>query len=157
MKRLVRMILVAATAFSANAGAQAQVDVTTQPALEVQRLAPQLVSFAGGELNFQNLALGLSLGLPVTLTTGVSPGVTQVVTFTPTTTMTPLAVAQTLEAVRQKLIALGVSAPTAQQLGTALVGGTLATPAGAVGMTGVVAINGTPRANGPGEPGGPFA
>jgi len=152
MKRIARIILIAAAAFSAAAGAQTQIDLATQPAVEVQRLAPQLVAFAGGEVNFQNLALGLSLGLPVTLTTGVAPGLTQVVTFQPTTTMTPLAIAQTLEAVRQQLIALGIASPNAQQLGTALVGGTLGTPAGTVAMSGVVAINGTLAANLLGQP-----
>ena len=146
MKRLA-CIAVLAAAFAGPAAAQVQIDITTQPAVEVQRLAPQLVTFAGGEVNFTNLANGLALGLPVTLTTGVSPGLTQVVTFTPSGTLTPLGIAQTLEAVRQQLIALGIGAPTAQQLGVALVGGTVATPAGNVPLAGVVPISGPLAAN----------
>jgi hypothetical protein len=143
MRRLARILLVSAAAISAHAGAQTQLELATSaPALEVQRLAPQLVAFAGGDVNFQNLANGLALGLPVTLTSALAPGQTQVVTFTPTATMTPLAIAQSLEAVRQQLIALGVAAPNAAQLGVALVGGTLATAAGNVPLTGVVAVNG---------------
>lgn len=142
MRHLARMLLVAAAALSAHAAAQTALEVTTQPALEVQRLAPQLVAFAGGEVNFTNLANGLALGLPVTLTSAIAPGQTQVVTFTPASTMTPLAIAQSLEAVRQQLIALGVAAPNAGQLAVALVGGTLLTPAGTVPLTGVVGVNG---------------
>jgi hypothetical protein len=141
MKLIARIVLAASAAFSGAAGAQLQFDLTTQPGLEVQRLAPQLVGFAGGDVNFQNLATGLSLGLPVTLTTGVAPGVTQVVTFTPAGTLSPLQIAQTLEAVRQQLISVGVATPTAQQLGVALVGGTVVTPAGNVPVGSVVATN----------------
>jgi hypothetical protein len=129
MKRI--LLLCAALALPIAAGAQTvQLQVGTQPALEVQRLAPQLVAFAGGDLNFANLVNGLALGVPVTLTSLVAPGVTQTVTFTPTGTMTPLQIAQTLEAARQSLIARGVSAPNAQQLAATLIGGTLQTPAG---------------------------
>jgi len=143
MKRLARLLLVTAAALSGQAVAQTQIDLATSaPALEVQRLAPQLVAFAGGDVNFQNLANGLALGLPVTLTSAIAPGQTQVVTSTPTTTMTPLAIAQSLEAVRQQLIALGVAAPNAAQLGVALVGGTLPTAAGTVPLSGIVGING---------------
>ena len=82
MKRIV--LLLAALAAPAVASAQtAQFQVGSQPALEVQRLAPQLVAFAGGDLNFANLVNGLALGLPVTLSSATAPGVTQVVTFTP--------------------------------------------------------------------------
>lgn len=107
-----------------------QLQAATSPALDVQRLAPQLVAFAGGDVNFANLANGLALGLPVTLTTVVSPGVTQIVTFMPTGTMTPLQIAQTLETARQALIARGIATPTAQQLAATLIGGTLQTPLG---------------------------
>ena len=125
--------LLIAAAFVLQATAHAQ-NVTLQagvpPALEVQRLAPQLVLFAGGEVNFANLVNGLAFGVPVTLTSPLSTGLTEVVSFTPAGTMTPLAIAQTLEAARQSLISRGIAIPTAQQLGIALAGGTLATAAG---------------------------
>src|SRR5436190_19043706 len=137
MKRILFFLLAAA----AIASAQAQTvrfQTGTQPALDVQRLAPQLVSFAGGDVNFTNLVNGLALGVPITLTTTVGPGVTQVVTFTPSGTMTPVQIAQVLESARQSLIARGIAAPSAQQLATALVGGALPTALGATQVTGLV-------------------
>ena len=137
MKRIVLFLAVAAI----SAAAQAQtvfVQSGTQPALDVQRLAPQLVAFAGGEVNFQNLVNGLALGVPVTLSTTIAPGQTQVVTFTPRGTMTPVQIAQTLESTRQSLIARGIATPTAQQLATALVGGALPTALGTTQVGGVV-------------------
>jgi len=122
MKRLL-LLLAATLAFQANA----QVGTT----LEVQRLAPQLVAFAGGEVNFANLVNGLALGAPVTLstplTTGSNAGGSQVFTFTPTGTMSSLQIAQLLESARQSLISRGIATPTAQQLGATLAGGTLNT------------------------------
>jgi len=114
----------------AHAQVQSQTQVGVPPALEVQRLAPQLVLFAGGDVNFNNLVNGLAFGVPVTLTTPLQTGLTEVVTFTPAGAMTPLAIAQLLEAARQSLISRGVVAPTAQQITTALAGGTLTTTAG---------------------------
>ena len=117
MKRL--LFLFAATlAFQANA------QVAT---LEVQRLAPQLVAFAGGEVNFANLVNGLALGAPVTLSTPLTTGGSQVFTFTPTGTMSSLQIAQLLESTRQSLISRGIGAPSAQQLGATIAGSTLAT------------------------------
>jgi len=115
------------------------VTTTVSTALEVQRLAPQLVAFAGGQANFDNLVNGLASGSPVSLTTMLPTGGTQVATFTPTGTMTTLQIAQTLENVRQSLITRGVGAPTAQQIATALTGGPLVTPAGTTAVNGVIA------------------
>ena len=137
MKRILFFLLAAAAIASAQAQT-VQFQTGTQPALDVQRLAPQLVSFAGGDVNFTNLVNGLALGVPITLTTTVGPGVTQVVTFTPSGTMTPVQIAQVLEAARQSLIARGIATPSAQQLATALVGGTLPTALGNTPMNGLV-------------------
>jgi len=137
MKRIVAF-LVAALLTAATQAQTVFVQSGTQPALEVQRLAPQLVAFAGSDVNFQNLVNGLALGVPVTLTTMMAPGQTQVVTFTPTGTMTPVQIAQVLENARQSLIARGIATPSAQQLATALVGGTLPTALGATQVTGLV-------------------
>jgi hypothetical protein len=124
MKRL--LLLFAATlAFQANA----QVATT----LEVQRLAPQLVAFAGGDANFANLVNGLALGAPVTLSTG-----TQAFSFTPTGTMSALQIAQVLETARQSLIARGIATPTAQQLVATLAGGTLNTALGGTPVNALV-------------------
>jgi hypothetical protein len=129
MKRM--LLLCAALAAPLAASAQsAPFQFTSQPTIEVQGLAPQLVAFAGGEVNFANLVNGLAFGLPVTLTTPVAPGQTQVVTFTPAGTMSPTQIAQILESARQSLIARGVAAPTAQQIGATLAGGTLTTALG---------------------------
>ena len=137
MKRILFFLLAAAAIASAQAQT-VQFQTGTQPALDVQRLAPQLVPFAGGDVNFTNLVNGLALGVPVTLTTTVAPGVTQVVSFTPTGTMTPVQIAQVLESARQSLIARGIATPTAQQLATALVGGTLPTALGNTPVNGLV-------------------
>ena len=107
------LVLLAALACPALAAAQsAQLQFGSQPALEVQRLAPQLVAFAGGDVNFNNLVNGLAFGLPVTLTTLTAPGVTQVVTFTPSGTMSVTQIAQLLESARQSLIGRGIAPPS---------------------------------------------
>lgn len=131
-------ILAAALALSTHVLAQAletQTFTPTQisPALEVQRLAPQLVVFAGGDANFQSLVNGLATGTPITLADG-----TQVVGFTPGSTMSSLQIAQTLEKLRQQLIARGIATPTAQQLAIALTGGALPTALGTTPVTGAV-------------------
>lgn len=134
MKRA--LLLAAALAFSA--GAQAQLggaQDNAAPVLDVQRLAPQLVAFAGGDVNFANLVNGLALGVPVTLTTTIAPGVTQVATFTPAGTMNATQIAQVLETARQTLISRGIVTPTAEQLRTALVGGNINTGAGTAVVT----------------------
>ena len=114
--------------------------------LEVQRLAPQLIAFAGSDANFQNLVNGLASGTQVTLTTAGATG-TQTVTFTPTGAMTAQQIAQTLENVRQSLISRGIATPSAQQLATAITGGPLLTPAGPVvqvnGVVGTTAATNT--------------
>ena len=108
--------------------ANAQVQTTpVPPALEVQRLAPQLIAFAGSDVNFTNLVNGLALGVPVTLTTPLATGGLQVFSFTPTGALTAVQIAQLLESARQSLIGRGIATPTAQQLGTTLTGGTLVT------------------------------
>jgi hypothetical protein len=136
-------VLAAAFALSSPVLAQAlqTQDMQTQvaPALEVQRLAPQLVAFAGGDANFQNLVNGLAAGTPVTLVTG-----TQVVTFTPSGAMTALDIAQTLEKLRQQLIGRGIATPTAQQLAIALTGGVLPTAVGTTPVNGVIAAPQSP-------------
>ncbi len=142
MKRI--LLLVAALALPA---AHAQVQTTAvSPVGEVKGLAPQLVVFAGSDVNFTNLVNGLALGVPVTLTTPLATGGMQVFTFTPSGTMTSLQIAQVLETARQSLIARGIAAPTAQQLGAALTGGALATAAGTTTVNGLVNTATTPTA-----------
>src|SRR5581483_5310383 len=133
------IVLFTALALPAAAGAQTtQFQLGAQPALEVQRLAPQLVAFAGGDVNFNNLVNGLALGLPVTLASATAPGVTQVVTFTPSGTMSVTQIAQLLETASQSLIARGIATPTPDQLGAVLTGGTLSTALGATPVNGLV-------------------
>ena len=93
---------------------------TTVPAsaITVQRIAPQLVAFAGSQANFQNLVTGLAQGTPVQLVSVLPDGSAQVVSFTPTGQLTTEQIAQSLEAARQRLIGLGIAAPTAEQLAT---------------------------------------
>jgi len=106
--------------------------------LAVLRLAPQLLAFAGSNANFQSLVNGLALGQLVSLVTFTTDGLTQTVTFTPTGAMSTTDIARTLEAARQGLIARGIGAPTAVQIGVALVGGTLPTALGGVPVAGLL-------------------
>src|SRR5258708_11141415 len=136
-------ITAAALAMSAGAYAQTVQVQASSPVLDVQRLAPQLLAFAGGDVNFANLVNGLALGLPITLTTPVGPGVMQIVNFTPRGTIAALQIAQTLETARQALISRGISTPCAQQVGATLIGGLLPTALGTGQVTGLVGANGT--------------
>lgn len=140
MMRRLRLSFLAAALAAGGAHAQLlQTQIGVSPALQVQSLAPQLVSFAGGDVNFQNLVNGLALGLPVTLTTPLAAGLTQVVSFTPVGTMTAAQIAQTLESARQVAIANGIATPTAQQLGAILGGGALPTASGTTTVNGLIA------------------
>ena len=139
MKALLFSLALSASAFGQTVNVQMLPSATPLSfPLEVQRLAPQLVAFAGGDANFQNLVNGLASGTPVTLTTVSPTGSTQVVNFTPTGTMTVPQIAQTLENVRQSLIARGIATPNAQQLATALAGGPLLTPSGPTQVGGAI-------------------
>ena len=135
------MRFVAAALLLAPALAAAQTTTTiigVPPSLQVQRLGPQLVTFVGGQTNFDNLVNGLSLGTAVTLITALPNGQQQLVTFTPQGTLTPIQIAQTLETARQSLISRGVAAPTAQQVAITLTGGALPTQTGNVQVTGLL-------------------
>jgi hypothetical protein len=123
-----RLVLVAALAIACH-GALAQTP-TVPPSVTVQRLAPQLVAFAGSEANFQALVAGLTGGTQVQLFSVLPSGFTQSVTFTPTAALSPAQAAQVLEAARQQLIGLGIGAPTSEQLAFALMGGTVPTALG---------------------------
>lgn len=129
-----RLVLVAAFAIACH-GALAQTSAVP-PSLTVQRLAPQLVAFAGSEANFQALVAGLTAGTQVQLFSVLPSGFTQNVTFTPTAALSPAQAAQVLEAARQQLIGLGIGAPTAEQLAFALMGGTVPTALGGTQVAG---------------------
>jgi hypothetical protein len=140
-----RVLLIIAGVLGIQAGALAQQPQTleiaqSEASLAVQRLAPQLVAFAGSQANFLSLTNGLSQGMVVTLVTLTPDGFTQTATFAPVGTLPPIDVARTLETARQQLISRGIAAPTAAQLGTTLAGGALPTVLGAVQVTGLVAV-----------------
>ena len=127
-------MLVAALAIACH-GASAQTQ-TVPPSLAVQRLAPQLVAFAGSEANFQSLVNGLAAGTQVRLFTVLPTGFTQNVSFTPTGALAPSQIAQILEAARQQLIGLGICNPTAEQIGFTLMGGVVPTALGGTQVAG---------------------
>jgi hypothetical protein len=143
-----RLVVAAALAVACH-GAAAQAPFTSastpasavSPVLSVQQLAPQLVTFAGSQPNFESLVNGLARGTPVQLVSVLPTGLTQTVTFTPAGTMSSTQIAQVLEATRQQLIGLGISSPTAQQLGAALVGGTVPTALGGSPVAGALSPN----------------
>ena len=137
MKTALRSLVAAALLAPALAPAQTTTTILlgVPPSLQVTRLAPQLISFAGSQANFDSLVNGLALGAPVTLSTTLPNGQVQLVSFTPQGTMTTQQIAQTLETARQNLISRGVAAPTAQQVATTLTGGVLPTQTGNVQVT----------------------
>jgi hypothetical protein len=137
-----RFSLVAALAIACH-GAAAQT-IVVPPAITVQRIAPQLVTFAGSAANFQNLVTGLSQGTQVQLFSALPDGFTQVVTFTPTAALAPEQIAQALEAARQRLIGLGIANPTAEQIANTLLGGVVPTPLGGSRIAGVLAPQNPP-------------
>lgn len=135
MPSSVRFLAAAVLALAAQ-GAVAQTVVP--PTVTVQQLAPQLVTFAGSQLNFQSLVNGLATGGPVQLVTVLPNGFSQIVTFTPTAAMAPADIARVLETARQQLISLGIAAPTAEQIGFTLMGGIVPTALGGSQVTGVL-------------------
>jgi hypothetical protein len=132
-----RFALAAALAMACH-GALAQTQTAVPPTLTVQRLAPQLVAFAGSQSNFQSLVTGLAQGTPVQLVSLLPDGFTQVVTFTPAGAMSPTDIARVLESARQQLIGLGIANPTAEQIGFTLMGGTVPTALGGTQVAGVL-------------------
>jgi len=126
--------------------AQTETATTVPAPLAVQRIAPQLVAFAGSEANFQNLVNGLANGSAVQLSTTLSNGFSQTVTFTPTALGSPTQIAQILEAARQQLIGLGIGAPTAEQIGFTLMGGLVPTPLGGTQVGGLANAQATTSA-----------
>lgn len=122
----------------------AQAPVVPLP-LQVERLAPQLVAFAGSQANFESLVNGLAAGVPVTLSTVGADNLTQTVTFTPPggAVSTPVEIARVLEAARQQLISAGVASPNAQQIATVLAGTAVPATVGTTPPPGAAAAGGT--------------
>jgi hypothetical protein len=135
MPSFTRLAVAAALAVAFHA---ALAQTAVPPTLTVQRLAPQLVAFAGSQNNFQSLVTGLAQGTPVQLVTVLPDGFTQVVTFTPAAALSPTQIAQLLETARQQLIGLGIGNPTAEQIGIALMGGIVPTALGGSQVAGVL-------------------
>jgi hypothetical protein len=135
MPSFTRLAVAAALAVAFHA---ALAQTAVPPTLTVQRLAPQLVAFAGSQNNFQSLVTGLAQGTPVQLVTVLPDGFTQVVTFTPAAALPPVEIAQLLETARQQLIGLGIGNPTAEQIGIALMGGIVPTALGGSQVAGVL-------------------
>jgi hypothetical protein len=132
-------LIAAALAWHVGAFAQALPAVGVPIAVQVERLAPQLVLFAGSQENFQSLVNGLATGSLVTLVTVGADGTQQIVTFTPNAgPMSATDIARTLESARQQLISNGIASPSAQQLGAVLLGGLLPTPLGGTNVTGLL-------------------
>ena len=143
-----RRILVVALAIACHGAlAQTETSTTVPTPLTVQRLAPQLVAFAGSDANFQSLVNGLATGSQVQLVSVLPNGFSQLVTFTPAAASSPQQIAQTLESARQQLIGLGIGTPTAEQIGFMLMGGLVPTALGGTQVSGLV--NGNGAANPP--------
>jgi hypothetical protein len=104
---------------------------------QLQGTSPQFSTFAGSDANLQSLVNGLGAGQAVTLVTQNADGTLQIVTFIPPSGLGS-GVSRVLEQARSNLIARGIAQPTGQQIAVALMGGTLATSAGAVQIPGVL-------------------
>lgn len=126
-----RALAVLLTVISFHAAAQT-------PGQQIVATSPQLVVFAGSDANLQALANGLGLGQAVTLVTQAPNGLLQIVTFTPPNALSAADTARALEQARTALIARGITQPSAQQIGAALMGGTIVTSSGQVAVTGVL-------------------
>jgi hypothetical protein len=134
-----RSVVVVALATACQfAVAQTESTASVPAPLAVQRLAPQLVTFAGSDANFQNLVSGLAAGTQVQLVTTLTNGLTQTVTFTPAATSSPTTIAQILETARQQLIGQGIGTPTAEQIAFTLMGGVVPNPFGGTQVSGLV-------------------
>ena len=157
MTRLVQSLVTAVLLAPALAPAQVTTTTTTQvgvpPSLQVSRIAPQLIAFAGGQTNFDTLVNGLASGTPITLTTVLPTGQVQTVNFTPQGTMSVIQIAQTLESARQSLIQRGVATPTGQQVAISLTGGVLTTPGGSVQVASLLPAANQPMVPAPGATG----
>ena len=101
MPSTLRAAFVAALAIACSCAA-AQTPVP--PEVTVQRIAPQLVAFAGSQSNFQNLVSGLAQGTQVQLVSVLPDGSAQIVTFVPSAALPPETIAPTLESVRQRFL-----------------------------------------------------
>jgi len=126
-----RALVLLLTIISFHAAAQT-------PAQQIIATSPQLVVFAGSDANLQSLANGLGLGQPVTLVTQSTDGLLQIATFTPPAALNASDTARALEQARTTLIARGIAQPSAQQIGAALMGGTILTSTGQVAVPGVL-------------------
>ena len=145
MPSTLRAAFVAALAIAYSCAA-AQTPVP--PEVTVQRIAPQLVTFAGSPSNFENLVAGLAGGSRVQLMSFLADGSAQVASFTPAAVPVDQ-IAPALEAARQRLISLGIAAPTAEQLALSITGGTVPTALGGAKIAGIVPSAGVNTQNPP--------
>jgi hypothetical protein len=133
MKKI--LFVLAATgvaAFAAVASAQ-----STQ-AVPTARLVETYTPLAGSEQNAESLVEGLRTGSRVTLATKTSTGTTTTSFTPPTKTMGNGNVNIALSLAEASLKDQGITDPTASQLQTALMGGTIETRSGEVKLDGVL-------------------
>jgi hypothetical protein len=145
MPSTLRAALVAALATGCHC---AFAQTAVPPAVTVQQIAPQLVTFAGSLSNFENLVAGLAEGSRVQLMSFLADGSAQVASFTPAAVPVEQ-IAPALEAARQRLISLGIAAPTAEQLALSITGGTIPTALGGAKIAGVVPATGSSSVQNP--------
>src|SRR5262245_45671107 len=119
----------------------------SSPGQQIISSSPQLVVFAGSDANLQSLANGLALGQPVTLVTQTPDGLLQIATFTPPSAL-GTDTGRALEQARNLLISRGITQPSAQQIGAALMGGTILTASNQpLQLQGVLTGSAAPAAN----------
>lgn len=100
------------------------------------KLSSEFSTFAGSTANSDALVAGLRNGTPITLSSTNAQGVTTSTTFTPPTGKMGYGnVFISLAVAKQDLANAGITQPTAQQLQTALMGGTITSGTGAGATT----------------------
>lgn len=116
------------TATTVNVDAQYHDDASY-----LQHIQPQYLSTAGSRDNLSSIVNGLRTGTPITLQNSTTPTGTPstAVSFTsPTKPMGYGNITHTLDLASRELAAAGITSPTADQLHTALMGGTVVNASG---------------------------
>jgi hypothetical protein len=106
---------------------------STSDAAYLKRIESSYTDFAGSSTNLESLTNGLRHGTAITLTDSGTTGNTSSMTFTPSTR--PMGygnINRVLDFASRDLVAAGISDPSAEQIQTALIGGTVVNTQGQI-------------------------
>jgi len=133
----------AVQAIAATSETTATVAVSsTSDAAYLKRIESSYTDFAGSSTNLESLTNGLRHGTAITLTDSGTTGNTSSMTFTPSTR--PMGygnITRVLDFASRDLVAAGISDPSAEQIQTALIGGTMVNTQGqTITMDGILQL-----------------